>query len=398
MFLIRFIRFLTGYVIFTGKNGFPERFLNLCSLNGINIWDAKAYGGQLEAKTGIQSYKKIRQCAKKSGMKLRIEKKCGLPFLIRPYLKRKGIPVGIVISIILTVILTSTVWTFSVSGNEKYTQEQILALAESYGIYPGAFRSTIDEKYIREDIKRTYIGLSWFTVNTDGSAVSIEVIESAGEKEILDLDTPCNIISTVDGELLKLEVYTGEAAVSPGSAVLNGDLLISGVVERTNGSSSFVHARGNAVVRTKKEISAEIKNTVDCYQIENINNVYTLYAFGIKMPLGRNIKSDSFRTETRMLIYDDVALPLGLITDKNITLKKEQIQLSKNQMLLLCAYSLFNQEKEIMKNAQSEVKEVTVNDRQSSVSITISCINHETSGIEQYFVVEDEVNISQNYQ
>lgn len=390
MFLIRLIRFLTGYVIFSGEKGFPERFLNLCSLNGINIWDAKAFDGKLEAKTSISCYKRIRLCAKKSGMRIRISKKCGLPFLIRPYLKRKGLAVGIAVSAVILVLLTSTVWTVSVSGNEKYTVEQILKLAESYGVYPGAFRYNINEKSIREDIKRRYDSISWFTVNTDGSAISIEVIESSGDKEILDLDTPCNIVSTVDGELTKLEVYTGEAAASVGSAVTRGDLLISGVIEKTDGVSSFVHARGKAVVRTKKEISVKTANAIECSRISSESNRYTVYIFGIKIPLGSIDNYDFLHTDSKMLMFNNTILPLGIITDRSVILSEENLQLNENQSSLLCAYSAFLSEKNIMKNSETEKKEVKVSKEQNCVSMNISYINHETSGIEYYFVVEDE--------
>ena len=72
MFLIRLFRFLSGYVVFSGKGGFPERFINLCSMNGISLWDAKSSSGTLHAKTSIKGYKRLRPCAKKSGMKIRI--------------------------------------------------------------------------------------------------------------------------------------------------------------------------------------------------------------------------------------------------------------------------------------------------------------------------------------
>ena len=46
MFLIRLFRFLTGYIVFSGNGGFPERFINLCSLNGISLWDTKCSAGK----------------------------------------------------------------------------------------------------------------------------------------------------------------------------------------------------------------------------------------------------------------------------------------------------------------------------------------------------------------
>lgn len=389
MFLLRFFRFITGYVVFSGTGGFSERFLNLCSLNNITIWDIRSQSGNFTAKTSIACYKKIRPCAKRSGVKLRATEKCGLPFIIRPYLKRKGLIAGAVVSVAIVSLLSSCIWTINVTGNEKYTDEQIISLAASYGITPGTFRSSIDPKAIRENIKATVDGINWFSVNIDKTAVSLEVLESSGSSEILDLSTPCNIVSAVDGELLALEVYTGDAAITPGNAVTKGDLLISGVVERADGSSDFVHARGNAVIRTKREITKTITNTDRCYCLSEKDNGYSLYLFSLEIPVKHAKDNALSRTEKAMLQYDSLALPLGIITYSKTALKEEILELNSSQAALLCGYCVFCEEQKIMQNAETEEKAVTLLQEENSVTVTISYINHEKSGTEYYFIVED---------
>ena len=39
MFIVRFLRFVCGYVRFQVAGVFIERFLNLASRNGINLWN-----------------------------------------------------------------------------------------------------------------------------------------------------------------------------------------------------------------------------------------------------------------------------------------------------------------------------------------------------------------------
>lgn len=388
MFFIRFFRFLTGYIVFTCKNGFPERFLNLCAINGINVWDAKAFNGKLEAKTNISGIKNINECAKKSGMSLRIIKECGLPFIIKPYLKRKGIILGISLSVILLIFLSSTVWTFEVNGNIKYTTEQILELAEFYGVYTGTFRKNIDQKAIRENIKATADGISWFSINVDGSAIFIDVLEINDERK-QNNTSPCNIVSGVDGEILKLDVYAGDAAISVGSAVTQGDLLISGVKENADGSAKFVHAKGYAVIRTRKELNSTVPHTIDVMRTSSVEKRHSVYIFGATIPLGKEKQQDKFNSVASMLVYNDVILPVGIITDSYLTNQKEKISLSESQAVLLCSYLTFIKETEIMTNAQTESKKISITKNDDATNITISYINHETSGIEYYFVVED---------
>ncbi|MBO5934022.1 MAG: sporulation protein YqfD [Clostridia bacterium] len=389
MFLIRFIRFLRGYVVFTCTGGFPERFINLCSLNGINLWDAKSTGGVLSAKTTVSCYKNIRRCVRKSGMKIRICKKCGLPFLIQPYIKRKGLAAGLVISAVMLVYLCSCVWTFDVSGNEKFTDEQILKIAQMHDINIGSFSRNTDPKKIQTAVKSEIDGISWFSVNINGSHVSLEVSESSGSDEIIDYDTPCNIISDTDGELLHLEAHTGTPALKAGSAVTKGDLLISGVMEKTDGTPYFVHARGTAVIRTNQKVSAEIPLNTKTQQISDIRSRYSLYIFGLEIPLSAKRTADFVIRRSSMLDFRQKALPVGLITENYFYKTDANAALSADQAILLACYSAFSQEQKIMLCSETETKTVTVDSTEKSAKIDIDYINHKTTGIEHYFEITD---------
>lgn len=81
MSIIRFLRFIFGYVEFCAEGGFPERFINLCSVYHVRLWDVKRVKDKLYAKTMLRDYKNIREAVRRSGVKTRIIKKTGLPFL-----------------------------------------------------------------------------------------------------------------------------------------------------------------------------------------------------------------------------------------------------------------------------------------------------------------------------
>lgn len=390
MFLIRLFRFLTGYILFSGSGGFPERFLNLCAKNGISIWDAKSTDGRLKAKTNLAGYKKIRLPAKRSGMKIRMIEKRGLPFLLQPYRKRKGILVGILLSAAVLTLLNATVWTISVEGNENFTEEQILDLAESYGIRPGAFKKNIDIKAIREDIKSTVDGINWFSINMNGCHVSLRVSETQGKNEIIDRQTPCNIVSDVDGEVLKLDAYEGTAALRPGSAVTKGDLLIGGVIEKSDGSASFVHARGTAIIRTNRTATSEIPYELPCAVIQQEDIRRSVMLFGIEIPLGLAPAGNTVRSQRACLQYKNTVLPLGIRSEISAYLADQTRTLSGDAAALLCGFSLFLQEKTIMQNAETESKTISLKQDESGVCGEIRYINHQKTGIEQFFTVEAE--------
>lgn len=384
------IRFFTGFVIFIGQGGFPERFLNLCAANGITVWDAKIIRGTLTAKTSIGCYKKIRLCARRSGMRIRIKEKRGLPFILRPYKKRKGLLAGAALAAVLLTMLNAAVWTVSVSGNEKYTEAQILAIAESYGIYPGAFRKNIDIKKIRTDIRAAVPQINWFALNMDGSHITIDVAEMKGDSEIYDRTTPCNILSETDGVVIRLDAYEGHAEVSPGSAVTKGDLLISGIVEKEDGSAKFVHAKGEAIIRARKAISAKTEKCITVTETERVRIRKLPLIFGLEIPLTAMQTADAVRCEKEWLQLDGKTLPIGMKTEYNYYFAEEQLELSDVQATLLSGFFAFLDEKGIMKNAETQEKQASILVSADCVTAGINYINHEKTGLEQFFEVEEQ--------
>ena len=79
MFIVRFLRFVCGYVRFRVTGVFIERFLNLASRGGVNLWGGVKTQTQYTGYTLMRHYKKLRPFAKKTGVQMRIEKRFGWP-------------------------------------------------------------------------------------------------------------------------------------------------------------------------------------------------------------------------------------------------------------------------------------------------------------------------------
>ena len=77
MFIVRFLRFVCGYVRFQVTGVFIERFLNLASRNGINLWNGTKTETQYTGYTLMKHYKKLRPFAKKTGVHMQIEERFG---------------------------------------------------------------------------------------------------------------------------------------------------------------------------------------------------------------------------------------------------------------------------------------------------------------------------------
>ena len=81
--IIEFLRYIFGYINFKAYGGLADRFLNLCTRDGIPLWNIKNVKGNISASTTINGYLAIRRPAKKSGMRVMAIEKKGLMFFLK---------------------------------------------------------------------------------------------------------------------------------------------------------------------------------------------------------------------------------------------------------------------------------------------------------------------------
>ena len=60
----------------------PERFLNLCNANSIVIWGVENRGESYQLYVAAKDFKKLRPFVRKTGTKISILEKQGVPFFL----------------------------------------------------------------------------------------------------------------------------------------------------------------------------------------------------------------------------------------------------------------------------------------------------------------------------
>ena len=121
------LHFLFGFVRFTASGGFAERFINLCASMGIQLWTIRKRPYGLDASTTIDGYRKIKKAARMSGMKVRIKKKSGLPFICNKYESHTGLFVGLVAVLLVLTVMSNHIWVVNVNGNSAVDDEKMRA-------------------------------------------------------------------------------------------------------------------------------------------------------------------------------------------------------------------------------------------------------------------------------
>ena len=257
--LVGFIRWLRGYVEFDIRGRFPERFINLCLRQGRMLFNAGPVNGVFVASLLLSDYKDIRYLARKAGVRLRIRKRSGVPFLINKYRKRSGVLVGVLLLVITSLLMQCFVWTVEISGIESLSEAYIRTLLKDNGISEGSFKGNLNLHAVERKIMREVEDIGWMSINVTGTEFDVVIEEKTAKPLITPSDMPCNIKAKCDGVIVSMNIKNGSTKLTSGSAVMKDQLIVSGVIENALKQNYFVHADASIIANTEHSVTQKVQ-------------------------------------------------------------------------------------------------------------------------------------------
>ncbi|RXE59908.1 sporulation protein YqfD [Acetivibrio mesophilus] len=324
MLLFRLWNYIRGYVIIFIEGYFLEKFVNICTRRQILLWDIKRNkNSKMTLKISIQGFKRLRPIAKKTGCRVKILNKRGLPFLLNRYRRRKTFLLGAAVFIVLFYIMTSFVWSIEVIGNEKIETDIILKSLTQQGVKPGVFKYKINPEEIANTIILDIDGLSYVNVLLKGTKIKVEVAEGVKRPPIIPLNEPCDIVAKKDGVIKSIVVKAGQAQVKEGETVRKGQLLVSGSIpiKGAEDSPRKVHAMGEVLARTwyEGEHPVELK-VVEKVRTGRKKDNLTLVLFSKEIELFHKEASfsdfEKVEIKKSLSIGEELVLPFGLTIER----------------------------------------------------------------------------------
>ena len=244
-----FMRYLKGYVKIRIQGFSPERFLNMCSYHDIYIWGLSPAGNGYEMYLSIADFRRLKPLARKTHSKVTLIRRCGFPFFLFRYRKRKLFFFGLFICIILLKIYSLFIWDIHFEGNEKWPDETLAGYLKSEGVAPLMLKSEVDCPGIVKNIRREYNDIVWVSASIDGSLLKIQIKENedtllnetgdegADEKTSAEgKESPTDLIAASDGVITSIVTRSGVPQVHAGDEVKKGDILVLGRVDVVNDS------------------------------------------------------------------------------------------------------------------------------------------------------------------
>lgn len=144
--MLQLIRFLKGYVRIRLSGYSPERFINLCGNHNILLWDIQNHGSFYTMSVSLKAFWQLKKITRKTGTRVVITKRCGLPFLMVKVQKRKIFLAGIVLSLLFWILMSGYVWNIRVIGNHYVTEEVLMDFLSENNIKTGMKKSSLPWK------------------------------------------------------------------------------------------------------------------------------------------------------------------------------------------------------------------------------------------------------------
>lgn len=353
MFMLKVYRNIIGYVEFSGKGVFPERFLNLCAKENILVFNPRVDVDTISGCMYIKDYKQIRTTARKSCMVLKIKKRNGLPFIINRYKHRYGIVIGAILFFSVLWYLSGFCFNITLSANAPIDKEKTLLALKECGVYIGRRISHIDTEKARQSFLINNPEFAWSAINIKGCFITVELTKTE-EKTIKNkIKTPCNIIAKKSGKILKVKAYNGRVAVKLGEAVAKGDLLVSGAVELTNKTTKFVRADAQVIAQTryKLRVFVPFKNKEKLYSDKpKKRSVLSIANINIPLYLGEIKKPYIVKSKIKDYKISSVVLPIKKTTAYFTEIYYKDIILNKESAKELAKSKMENKAKKLLKN------------------------------------------------
>ena len=259
-------------VTFAAQNGDAEGLLTAAAAGGLHLSDIVPLPGGFSARCAAWHYRKLAALARRRRVRLRIQKRQGLFFCIRPLLRRRGLWAGCLIFLPLLLWLQGFVWFVEPVGLTPGQQARAAVVLWEAGLFPG--NAVTQEKLAAGEYALLQSGeFSWASLNFMKGKL---VAEAAAAKPVPDIaaGTLHGLRARVSGTVVRTNLVSGTMLVVPGQAVEAGQGLIGTARAERDGTLIFQPAAGSVRAQFEWENEQDIALLLPIEQLTGQQTVH----------------------------------------------------------------------------------------------------------------------------
>ncbi len=275
------------------------------------------------------------------------------------------------LSIVFLYLLSHIIFSIDVMHNDNNITKLVTNELAQYGIRKYNFKksyaelSAIKEKILNKNKDK----FEWLEIEENGTKYIVRLVERKQESKQLEYPFQ-SIVSSKDATIITIRAYSGEKVKQENEYVKKGDVIISGILTKTDNTKMYIKANGVVSAETWYKVIIEYPLY---YQEERITgkskNVFSICIFNYELPLFPYKKYKQFRKYTHTIIENNI-LPIKIVKEKlyeasikediytneealekAIVAAKEKIQRQNNQIIKIKNVEVLTKE-----NLNSKIK------------------------------------------
>ena len=280
---------------------------------------------------GIDDFKKLKEVSKKTGCRIKLNSRRGLPFLLDRYKKRKIFLELLLLIKALGYLESKIVWNIEIEGTENIENAEILEELKNFGLDIGAKKKDINPQDIINQIRLKRDDIAWMRIDLSGTNIVVKLAEKTKKPEIIKEDEYCNIVSKKTGQITKITAKSGTAVAKVGDIVEKRKHLNTVDIWKGNlQEQDMFIGEGEVIAKvwySKKE-KMDLKQ-VAVSKTGNTQKKYCIKLNNFQINLGKSLpkfqKYDTIVEDKKLKLFSDFYLPitLGISTYYELEEKEE---------------------------------------------------------------------------
>ena len=319
--MIGILRYLRGYLRIKVWGFSPERFMNLCSNKDILLWDIERDGDAYYMNISLSSFYKLRTIVKKTGTRVAILQRYGLPFFIPTLKHRKVFLAGFLLAVAFWMWSSLYIWDIDLEGNYQITEDAFSEFLAEENIRIGMRKSELNIEELEKAIRRAFPQITWTSAMLSGTRLQIDIKENDAPISVEGTEKAggTNLVAEYGGTIVSIIVRSGIPKVAIGDVVEEGAILVEGLVPIYNDDTTI---REYQLVESDADIVIEHIRTetitlpFDYVQKEYTGRTRSRFFLRVgnrewRMPMERPfLVYDSVIRQSRPLIFERLSIPI----------------------------------------------------------------------------------------
>ena len=243
-------------VAFTAQGGRIETLLQRAAEQHLRLRRITPCPGGFSAACSARRYPALARIARRCRVRLRIRRRAGLYFRLRPLLRRLGLWLGLAVFGAVLLLSRRMIWSMEYVGLTQSVQARAAATLRACGIREGvcvddALLTLGETALVEQDPD-----IGWASLNFAGGRLTVETAPAAPVPAIRETRYS-DLTARVSGMVLSMDVQAGYPAVEAGQTVEAGQVLIAASKLDRQGRPVTGSAAGSVTARFQWTFSSE---------------------------------------------------------------------------------------------------------------------------------------------